>query len=389
MDKIEIKGHSKYFFIATFLLFIIISVVIIFPFFTTILGSIIITYIFYPLYTWLLGKIKNKNLASLIVSLFILIILVVPIMIATNAIIHEAVGLFYEIRKINLGIEDFSNTILSKYIGESIEISEYFRSALNKLSLTILQQTDDFILKLPEKLINFFVMFFIIFFLFKDGKSFVEYAKNELPLREKYKQILVRNISNTVYATVYGVLGAAFAQGLVAVLGFYIFNVNSPLFLGFLIFIAAIIPFFGSALIWLPVAIIKIISGDNFNGIGLLIYGIVAISSIDNLIKVKIIESGTKLHPILSLLGVLGGLQIFGLLGVVVKTFKQTPLLKGADAKTGRFLLVLKERPSAGDLDLEFLVFRLPFRSCLIVGMIGVIVTKIEIKCQIKKIPHS
>lgn len=318
MNKLEIKGHSRHFFIASFILIIILSLTIISPFFTTLLGSVTITYIFYPLYNKLFILIKNKNIASLLTSLLILLILIVPLTISANSLIKESVGLFYEIRNINLGIEDLSNTVLSKYIDENIELADYVKSGLSKLSLTILRQSDDFLLSLPGKIINFFVMFFIIFFLFKDGRHIVEKIKKELPLREKYKQSLVKSVDETIYATVYGVLGAAFFQSLAAIIGFYIFQVKSPLFLGFLIFLTAILPFFGSALVWLPVAIIKLISGDNTNGIGLLIYGVLVISSVDNLIKVKIIGSGAKLHPILSLLGVLGGLNVFGLLGIII-----------------------------------------------------------------------
>lgn len=318
MDKLEIKGHSKYFFIASFIILILLSLMIIFPFITTLLGSIVIAYIFYPVYNKLFLFTKNKNISSLLVSLLILLLIIIPVIIIANSVIRESVGLFYQIRNINVGIEDLSTTVITKYFGENIEIADYIKNALSKLSVSILKQTDDFIVELPSKIVNLFVMFFMIFFLFKDGKNFVEHIKKELPLKEKYKESLIRSIDNTVYATVYGVIGAAFAQSVAAYVGFYIFQVSSPLFLGFLIFLTSILPFFGSALVWLPVVIIKIISGDNFNGIGLLIYSIIVISSIDNIIKVKIIEQGAKLHPVFSLLGVLGGLQIFGLFGVII-----------------------------------------------------------------------
>src|SRR3989344_2692188 len=318
MEKIEIKGHSKYFFIASFILLIIISLVIIWPFFTTILGSILLAYIFYPFYNKLFLLIKNKNAASFIVSFVILLLLVGPILIATNAIIKESAALFYNIRDINIGIEDLSKNFLSKYFFEGIDIANYLKSSLNKLSIGILQKTDSFILGLPEKIINFFIMFFIIFYLFKDGKNLVDKIKRELPLKEKYKQGLIKKFDDTLYATIYGLLVASFVQGIFAIIGFYIFNIQSPLLLGFLTFIAAILPLVGSALIWLPTAIIKIISGDSFNGIGLLIYSILVISSVDNIIKAKIIEKKSKLHPVLALLGVLGGLQIFGLIGVII-----------------------------------------------------------------------
>ena len=318
MEKIEIKGHSRYFFVASFILLIIISLVIIWPFFTTILGSMVLAYVFYPLYNKLLLYVKNKTLTAFLLSFFILILLIIPIVILANSLIRESAGLFYLIRNVNLGVEDLTNTFLFKYLSENVDLSAYIKNALNKFSIEILQQTDNFIIALPLKLVNLFVMFFIIFYLFKDGKRVVESVKKELPLREKYKQDLIRKFSDTVYATVYGVLGAAFMQAISALIGFYIFQVNSPLFLAFLIFLAALLPFVGSALIWLPVAILKLVASENFNGIGLIIYGVLVISSIDNIMRPIIMGKKSKIHPVLALLGILGGLKIFGLIGVVI-----------------------------------------------------------------------
>jgi predicted PurR-regulated permease PerM len=318
MEKIEIKGHSKYFFIASFVILVLISLVIIWPFFTTILGSMIITYIFYPLYSRLLLLTKNKNLSAFFMSVFILLLLIFPAIILANTLIRESAGLFYLIRNVNLGVEEFTNTFLFKYLSENVDLTSYIKSALNTFSIEILQRTDNFIFALPSKILNFFVMFFVMFFLFKDGRHMVEKIKDELPLREKYKQDLSKKFSDTIYATVYGVLGAAFLQGIFALIGFFIFGANSPLFLAFLTFISALLPFVGSALIWLPVSIVKLVSGDNFNGIGLIIYGILVISSIDNVIKPMIMGKKSKMHPALALLGILGGLQVFGIIGIVI-----------------------------------------------------------------------
>src|SRR3989344_2725448 len=318
MEKIEIKGHSRYFFLASFILIIIIALVIIRPFFTTILGSMVIAYIFYPLYKRLEFLIKNKNLASLLISLLILFLLIFPILIIANSLIKESAGLFYLIRNINLDVEKFTNTYFFKYLSENVDIADYIKNALNKLSIEILQRTDNFIIALPAKIINIFVMFFIIFYLFKDGEKVVDAVKKELPLKEKYKYELIRKFSDTTYATVYGVLGAAFLQAIAALIGYYFFQINSPLFLTFLTFLAALIPFIGSALIWLPVAIIQLIGGDSFNGVGLIIYGTLIIGSIDNIMKPMIIGRKSKMHPVLTLLGILGGLQIFGLIGIII-----------------------------------------------------------------------
>jgi len=318
MTHSEIGEHSKYFFLIVFLMLIALAVYLVWPYLITIFGSIVMTYVFYPIYKKLLVITKNKNLASFLVSLFLLLILVVPVVIIANTIIQESVGLFYQIRNLNVGIEETMQKFVARYFEDNIEIPGFISSSLSKLSISLLQRTDTFVLGLPGKIIHLFVMFFIIFFLFKDGKDLVDKIKKEIPLKDKYKKDLVTKFDDTLYATVYGLLLASFIQSILAVIGFYIFDIGSPLLLGFLIFITSMLPFLGAAFIWLPAAIIKLVVGDSFNGIGLLIYGIVIISSIDNLIKIKIIEKKSKLHPVLALLGVLGGLQLFGLSGIIL-----------------------------------------------------------------------
>lgn len=82
--------------------------------------------------------------------------------------------------------------------------------------------------------------------------------------------------------------------------------------------IAAMLPFVGTAIIWFPAALINLASGDTFNGLGLLIYGLLIISTIDNLIRPKIIGDRSKVNPGLILIGVLGGIGLFGLIGVII-----------------------------------------------------------------------
>ena len=115
MENNRVKGHSKYFFIVSFLLVIILSLAVIYPFLTTILGSMIITYIFYPLYYKLFLLTKNKTFSAFFMSFIILLLLIVPIFIVANAFLKESVGLFYNIRNINTGIEEISKSFLLKH----------------------------------------------------------------------------------------------------------------------------------------------------------------------------------------------------------------------------------------------------------------------------------
>ena len=121
-----------------------------------------------------------------------------------------------------------------------------------------------------------------------------------------------------IVGVVFGFVITAALQGLFGALGFLIFQLSSPLVWGLIMMILALIPFLGPALVWFPIGVIQLISGNLFSGIGLLLYGAIIISSIDNIVRPKIISYKSNIHPLLILLGVVGGLKLFGFIGIVI-----------------------------------------------------------------------
>lgn len=316
-EQINFREHSKYFFLLTLIVLIALGIWLIWPFVTAILGSLILSYIFYPVYERLLLIIKNRNITAFVMSLVIVILLLFPFIFVANALLGESTQFFHKISSINEAISTIEEKYITPYI-TNVDLSAYVKDLLNKLTISIMQRTERFIIALPEKLLSFFVMLFTMFFLFKDGKRWVSRVEQELPLKEKYKHHLSKRFSETVYATLFGIMITAFVQGSIGAFGFYLFKVNSPILWGIVMVILAMLPFLGAAFIWLPASIIKIAAGDTANGIGLLLYGLLIISTVDNLIRPSIIGARGKIHPVLVLLGVLGGLQLLGLIGLII-----------------------------------------------------------------------
>jgi predicted PurR-regulated permease PerM len=317
VEQINFREHSKYFFLAMFMGLIGLAIWLIWPFITALLGSLILAYIFYPVYERLLLIIKNRNIASFIISLLIIILLLFPFIFVANATLNESTQFFHKISDINTVIDTIEKEHISKYIA-NVDVSAYVKDLLSKLTISVMQGTEKFILSLPEKLLSFFIMLFTMFFLFKDGKKWKDTIQKELPIKDKYKKHLSKRFNETVYATLYGIIITAFVQGAVGALGLYLFGVSSPLLWGMVMIILAMLPFLGATFVWLPAGVIKIAAGEAANGIGLLLYGVFIISVIDNLIRPGIIGVRGKIHPVLVLLGVLGGLQIFGLIGLIL-----------------------------------------------------------------------
>ena len=311
----EHSNHSKYFFLFCFLLLIVASIFVIHKYLIAIGGAIILAYIFYPLYRRLHTIIHNRSLAALTLSLLLVLVTLIPIIFAANALVGESVHFFQSVN--SLEGTDLTDKI-TNLLGDNFNVNYYLRELLNKFSLYVANSTSNFILSFPQKLLNGFIMVFIMYYLFKEGREFIAELKAWLPLRRQYKDLMTEQFDQVVYAVLYGTVVTAFIQGFVGMIGLWVFGVDSPVLLGLLMILLAMLPFVGPAIVWLPAAILKVMEGDNVNGIGLLIYGLLIVSTVDNIIRPKLIGMKSKVHPVVVLLGVLGGLSAFGLLGVII-----------------------------------------------------------------------
>ena len=157
-----------------------------------------------------------------------------------------------------------------------------------------------------------------MFYSLKDGKNFIKLIGKEIPLRESHKKDLSKKFNSVIYATLYGIIVTSIIAGTLGALGFYIFGLGSPILWGIIMTILSMLPVVGASLVWLPVGIYSIVTGKVLAGVGFMIYCWVAVSSMENIVRPKIIGVKGKVHPVFVLLGVLGGLKVLGLIGIII-----------------------------------------------------------------------
>jgi len=157
-----------------------------------------------------------------------------------------------------------------------------------------------------------------VFFLFRDGDRLLVELRNVLrDLLGDRVQAYFALVGDTTRAVVYGLVLAAFTQGLLAGLGYWMAGVNAPAFWGAATALIGLIPF-GAPLVWVSIGVWLLLRGEVGAGIGLLLWGVLAISWIDNLVRPLIISGVAKIPFLIVLCGVLGGLAAFGLIGLFV-----------------------------------------------------------------------
>ena len=307
------------------------------PFLPALITGALIAYLSYPLYGKTLKHIKNKNFASFIISLFIVLVFTVPFVIVLGAVSREAYSTYTTLSQHNLGTnflkvvcqnEDWISCRAVKsmvsFLPES-DLDYYLQATIKKITAFIIENFSRFISSVPLILLNFFVVIFVVYYLLKDGEAIGKRIRNILPLKEAHKQHVLNKFHDVTFATFYGNISLAILQGILGAIGFLMLGIPSPVLWGFVMALFALIPYFGTAVIWLPAALnlmfIGYLQNDNsqaVRGIMLIAYGVVVISSIDNILKPKLIGTKADVHPILVLLGVLGGLRLFGFIGLIL-----------------------------------------------------------------------
>lgn len=166
-------------------------------------------------------------------------------------------------------------------------------------------------------ILNTFIFFLCLYYLLVNRENLYKEALLLSPLDDKTDQKLIRRVVNTIRGVVFGVLLVALIQGAVAALGMMIFGVPGSLIWGALAAIAGLVPLLGTAIVLLPAILYLFFTGSTVSAIGLLLWSLVFVSTIDNLIGPFLIGNKAHLNSFLVLISVLGGLAAFGSVGAI------------------------------------------------------------------------
>ena len=325
---LRIKDYTKYFIMLFLVVLLALAVFIIQPYLTPLLTSIILAYIFYPIYKILNKKLRRKSLSAVIVSILIILLVLIPVSILVFQVSKEAnvTYLLFKQKFTSNNLLDIECEDESLYCNTLDELKSflkrpttryYIEDGIKKITTTIAENAVNFVVSLPKIIINIFITFFMIFFLLRDGELIVNKIRKIIPVREKYKKRIFNQLNDVTWALVYGIFVVAIIEGIIGGIAFKIFDVSAPILWGIAIIILAVLPMIGASVIIVPLVLIKLFTGDIISAIGILVAGII-IGAIDMFLRPKIIGDRAQVHPILILLGVLGGLSFFGMVGVFI-----------------------------------------------------------------------
>ncbi len=327
------KQVFSWFFIAIFLLLIYIFYQILSPFILALFWGAIITLTLYPVHKRLTKLLRNrKSISALIMTVVATFLVILPLVFisATVAVdmfdIYQGLTDNVEVSELKSKLEKLKGlvpvTVLDELekrlqIGE-INIHQMAVKGLGSISGYVINEVQDAATNLTGLLLNFGLMIFALFFFFRDGDSMLERVKSLIPMKDEQKDEIFRKFYDTLNAVIVGVMVTAAIQGVLQGLFFWILGISYSVLGGVLTFIFALIPIAGAVIVWLPVGLYLVFTGSIYTGIGVLVFGGLVVSSVDNFLKPMIIGGKIKLSTLFLVLTIFGSLSVFGFTGIII-----------------------------------------------------------------------
>jgi len=283
----------------------------------------------YPLHARLQQRLHDrKGLAASISVVAVVIVVILPLVGLGAAVANEAAALYERLQTGGLGIDDiFSRvqqrvpqvTALIERVGvDPARLQAQAQEAAVTVSSVIAERALSIGSGTLRGTIFFFLMLYLLFFFLRDGPRILDALIRALPLGDQRERHLLGRFAEVSRATIKGTLVVGIVQGTIGGIAFAVLGISAPVLWGTVMALLSILPVVGTALVWLPAAIVLILNGQVFGGIALIFVGVFVIGLTDNLLRPILVGRDTQLPDYLILLSTLGGLAGFGLAGVVI-----------------------------------------------------------------------
>jgi len=285
--------------------------------------------IFHPLYRWCRNRLDgHANVASASTIVLIVLIVIIPLLLTGMAVGTEA-SLLYD----RLTTGDLDPQSLVQWIERNLPVAtellaqyglstEDLRSQLSSTAVTASQYLATEALAVGQNALRLggltFVMLYLLFFFLRDGKQLLETIIGAAPIGDVRERRLLNKFAEVARATLKGTLAIGIVQGGLGGLLFWILGIDAAVLWGVVMGLLSLLPAVGAALVWIPAAILLILTGEVLKGVFLLIAGTVIIGLADNVLRPLLVGRDTQMPDYLILVATLGGITVFGLSGVVI-----------------------------------------------------------------------
>jgi len=303
------------------------------PFLTAIIWAVILTILVYPLYAWLLQRMRGRaSLAALTIIAVITLLVILPGIELARFLSEETILVVQSVRSLLDGegkqewlAKPWVQQLVSWWYLVSFRLTDFnidwkamLAQGAQASSKVLVDQVRGIAQNVVVFTVNVIVALITLFFLLRDGKEFIHRLQRLLPMDREHQQRLFKNIVDAVLAVVHGSFVVAMVQGLLAGLAYYFLGVPFPVLWGVVTAFVSLLPVGGSTLVSIPATIYLFLQGETIRAFVLLAWSLGIVGTVDNILKPLLIGNRLGLPVLFLFFGILGGLALFGAVGIIL-----------------------------------------------------------------------
>ncbi|HYE14050.1 MAG TPA: AI-2E family transporter [Pyrinomonadaceae bacterium] len=297
------------------------------PFIEVLLWAVVLVILFYPVHKRIEARLNNAGWSAVLSCLLVMVVILVPLTLLTLAVVREMSGFVQSLQQSAATLLDPNSPYLGRFInwlGQYVDLTnfnsqEFVAERVKNISGgAIAGRTLGVLGGAVGVVVEIFFVIFTMYYLFRDGDRLRSALRSALPLERSKATEIFERTRDVISASVYGVLVIATIQGVLGGLAFWTLGLPSSLLWGVVMIFLSMIPMAGAFIVWVPAAIYLAVTGQYAKATILVVIGILVIGSVDNFLRPKLVGERTRLHELLIFFSVLGGLQVFGVLGLVL-----------------------------------------------------------------------
>ncbi len=294
----------------------VLSFFIIRPFLSFILLGLILAYMCHPVYRWLLKHMRSTYAAALILC-GVFLGIIIPSAIIAVGLISQGNSAYIFMSQHATGLD--SSVLFNKLDSwAGIDLGTVFSSAIDKLGSFTISSLPGIISSVGELIFGLVLLFLVLFYALIEGESWCAVVIDFLPVKKSHKNRVRDEMAKMTKSLFYGQLLIAVIIGVACGAVFFIFGINNPIFWGVIMGIFAFIPLFGAPVIYIPAGIILMMNNEWFSGISVIIACSLILAFLDYYFRQQIVNKGAEMHPLIIIIGAVGGVMLMGFVGFII-----------------------------------------------------------------------
>ncbi len=284
-------------------------------FFNAFLGAVVFYILLRKPYFYLTerkGRKLHKIFAAALLMFVSFIVLVLPVMLLSLMLSGKVAYLITHYSDIlHLG-QEWSNKA-KEYLGIDIITSD----TVSRLTTLATQLVPKFLSATLSAVADVFVLYFLLYFMLTNARYLEGYVRRNLPFSQENDLLLLSELKNQTFSNAIGIPVLAILQAATAYVGYLLFGVSEPDFWAVITGLMSVMPVVGTTIIWVPLSIFLFVGGNQWQASGLILYGIIIITNIDNVFRFVLQKKIGNIHPVITFFGVIIGMPLFGFVGIV------------------------------------------------------------------------